>query len=207
MKRLVIHRALRARSRCQQPENSASTPPQRSFRSPSCRCTEQPPLRAPLRFQPVTLVSGSIDLGYRWVTGVAEASTLIARSSISAQAQTARHRLHDSRPQAPLFRPHRRARLRLGRRSLFDSSCDAKKAKLYDFSGDYRNIAYYNNLPAFADPFLAKRLILNEQALDTRKRIGDLRLELFPQATSSRISNTTTTPRRERVSRPSSPTQ
>ena len=31
---------------------------------------------------------------------------------------------------------------------------DVRKAKLYNFSGDYRNIAYYNNLPGFADPLL-----------------------------------------------------
>ena len=31
---------------------------------------------------------------------------------------------------------------------------NAKKAKRYDFNADYRNIAYFNNLPSFADPLL-----------------------------------------------------
>ena len=58
---------------------------------------------------------------------------------------------------------------------------DAKKAKLYDFSADYRNLAYYNNLPAFADPMLATTgVILNEQSLDTRQRISSFQLDLLP---------------------------
>jgi hypothetical protein len=54
------------------------------------------------------------------------------------------------------------------------------KAHAYDFSGDYRNLAYYNNLPAFADPLLSTGVVLNEQALDIRKKIGDYRLDLLP---------------------------
>ena len=58
---------------------------------------------------------------------------------------------------------------------------DVKKAKLYDFSADYRNLAYYNNLPAFADPMLATTgMILNEQSLDTRQRISSYQLDLLP---------------------------
>ena len=56
-----------------------------------------------------------------------------------------------------------------------------KKAKLYDFSADYRNLAYYSNLPAFADPMLATTgVILDEQSLDTRHRIGSYQLDLLP---------------------------
>ncbi len=58
---------------------------------------------------------------------------------------------------------------------------DARKAKLYNFSADYRNIAYYNNLPAFADPLLSSAgAILNEQSLDTRQKLGSFQLDLLP---------------------------
>lgn len=58
----------------------------------------------------------------------------------------------------------------------------ARKNKFYDFSADYRNIAYYNNLPAFADPLLPTGVILNEQSLDTRRRIGSYQLTLKPES-------------------------
>ncbi len=56
-----------------------------------------------------------------------------------------------------------------------------KKARLYRFSADYRNIAYYNNLPAFADPLLVTTgVALNEQALDTRQKISSFQLDIHP---------------------------
>jgi hypothetical protein len=60
-----------------------------------------------------------------------------------------------------------------------------QKAHLYNFSGDYRSMAYYSNLPAFADPLLANGIVLNEQALDTRKRISTWRLDMLPNHTLS----------------------
>jgi hypothetical protein len=54
------------------------------------------------------------------------------------------------------------------------------KSRIYDFTGDYRNIAYYNNLPAYADPLLSYGLVLNEQALDIRKRMSTWRFDLLP---------------------------
>src|SRR5208283_2618913 len=60
---------------------------------------------------------------------------------------------------------------------------DAMKTKLYNFSADYRNIAYYSNLPSFADPLQATTgVTLNEQSLDTRQHIGSFNLELLPGA-------------------------
>ena len=49
-----------------------------------------------------------------------------------------------------------------------------KKAKLYDFNADYRDIAYFNNLPSYADPLLARGIVLDEQSFDTRRHIGTL---------------------------------
>ena len=51
---------------------------------------------------------------------------------------------------------------------------DAKKAKLYDFSADYRDMAYFNFLPSYADPLLSRGIVLNEQSFDTRRRFGKL---------------------------------
>ncbi len=52
---------------------------------------------------------------------------------------------------------------------------DAKKSKLYDFSADYRDIAYFNFLPSYADPLLARGIVLDEQSFDTRRHFGSSR--------------------------------
>ncbi len=57
---------------------------------------------------------------------------------------------------------------------------DAKKSKLYEFSADYRDIAYFNFLPSYADPLLARGVTLNEQSLDTRRHFGSYRLDFLP---------------------------
>jgi hypothetical protein len=58
---------------------------------------------------------------------------------------------------------------------------DAVKQGLYRFDADYRSMAYYNNLPSFADPSLAVRgIALDEQSFDTRRHLGSYNLELFP---------------------------
>jgi len=114
------------------------------------------------------ILSGSIDLGYRWVTGV-YGSNPTYRSIVDL----------GSGPKLlgtdfTIIDPKKRFFDRIGVRAYdwgddpySTLHVDVSKAKLYDFSGDYRNIAYYNNLPAFADPLLANGIALNEQSLDT----------------------------------------
>ena len=57
---------------------------------------------------------------------------------------------------------------------------DARKAKLYDFNADYRNIAYFNFSPSYADPLLARGIVLNEQSFDTHRRFASFNLDLLP---------------------------
>src|SRR5580704_10278355 len=57
---------------------------------------------------------------------------------------------------------------------------DARKAKLYDLNVDYRDIAYFDALPSYADPLLANGIALNEQSFDMRRRFGSAELTLLP---------------------------
>jgi hypothetical protein len=57
---------------------------------------------------------------------------------------------------------------------------DAMKAKKYRLDADYRDLAYFNNLPSYADPLLTRGIILDEQSFDTRRHIGSYSLELLP---------------------------
>ncbi len=57
---------------------------------------------------------------------------------------------------------------------------DARKAKLYDLNVDYRDIAYFDALPSYADPLLANGVALNEQSFDMRRRFASAQLTLLP---------------------------
>jgi hypothetical protein len=51
----------------------------------------------------------------------------------------------------------------------------------YQLITDYRNFAYFDNVPSFADPLLAtKGIMLNEQSFDNRRKIGNVLFEVRP---------------------------
>ena len=54
---------------------------------------------------------------------------------------------------------------------------NARKLGIYDFSFDYRNLAYFNAVPSFANPFAPAGF--DEQAFDIRKHIMSVDLSLF----------------------------
>jgi hypothetical protein len=57
---------------------------------------------------------------------------------------------------------------------------DASKRGIYDFNFDYRDIAYFNLLPSFADPLLGTGLVLDEDSYFARRRMSDFQLDLLP---------------------------
>ena len=57
---------------------------------------------------------------------------------------------------------------------------DAEKSKLYRFSADHRDIAYFDFLPSYADPLLSRGIALNEQSYDTHRKMGSFQLDLLP---------------------------
>ena len=57
---------------------------------------------------------------------------------------------------------------------------DARKAKLYDFAADYRDIAYFDFLPSYADPSIGASIMLNQQSFDTRRRFAHFELNMLP---------------------------
>ena len=57
---------------------------------------------------------------------------------------------------------------------------DVSKEKIYRLTADYRNIAYFNFLPSYADPLRTQGTTLNENSFDTRLRSTGVQLELLP---------------------------
>jgi hypothetical protein len=59
---------------------------------------------------------------------------------------------------------------------------EAGLAGAYAFRVDYKNIAYFNSLPSYANPLLASGVLLSERAFDLRRRDLDTQLDLRPGA-------------------------
>jgi hypothetical protein len=60
------------------------------------------------------------------------------------------------------------------------SRLDAERGGAYRLSVDYRNSAYFNALPSFADLGIGRGVFLNQRSFDTRRKMLDSRLDLFP---------------------------
>jgi hypothetical protein len=54
----------------------------------------------------------------------------------------------------------------------------ARKSGIYRFTFDYRNIAYFNAVPSFANPFVPAGF--DEQSFDLRRRMTSFQLDLLP---------------------------
>jgi hypothetical protein len=133
-------------------------------------------------------VSGYIDLGYRWQTGVHGSfntyRSIVDLGSGPKLLGAEFTILNSVVPVGSRFFDRINVRLTdIGDEPYETYHIDFGKAKLYNFTGDYRNIAYYNNLPAYADPLLGSGIILDEQAMDIRKKLADFHLDLFPNHT------------------------
>ena len=57
---------------------------------------------------------------------------------------------------------------------------DAGKQGIYNFNFDYRDLAYFNLLPSFADPLLGTGVVLDEDSYFARRRMSDFNLDLLP---------------------------
>jgi len=126
-------------------------------------------------------LTGSIDLGYRWRTDVAgsfDTYRSIVNLGSGPKLLGGEFTLTDPKHRA-FEHIHVRA-YSWGDDPYSTFHLDAKKSKLYDFSADYRNIAYFNFLPSYADPLFARGIVLNEQSFDTRRRFANFMLDLLP---------------------------
>ncbi len=57
----------------------------------------------------------------------------------------------------------------------------ARKQGVYHLSVDYRNLAYFDYLPSFADPLLQTNgIMLNERSFDVKRRLASVQLDLRP---------------------------
>jgi hypothetical protein len=126
-------------------------------------------------------LTGSVDLGYRWRTAVA-GSLNEYRSvvDLGSGPKLLEAEFTIRPPNKRLFDSIHVRGYNWGDDPYSTVHVDARKARLYEFSADYRNIAYFNNVPSFADPLLARGIVLNERSFDIRRRFSDFQLDLLP---------------------------
>ena len=126
-------------------------------------------------------VTGWIDLGYRWVDdtgGSFETYRSFVNLGSGPKLLGTEFTLTD--PKHRLFDRLRVRAYNLGGDPDQTVHVDAETSKLYQFTGDYRDIAYFDALPSWADPLLSRGIILNERAYDTRRKMGNYQLDLLP---------------------------
>jgi hypothetical protein len=124
-------------------------------------------------------ITGSFDVGYRWVSNIG-GSVPTYRSIVNLGDGPKLNSLEFTilDPKARWFdRIDARANS-WGGEPYNTAHLDAFKRGLWTLSADYRNIAYFNAMPSFANPFAPQGF--NEQAFDTRRRTGYVNLQLFP---------------------------
>lgn len=140
--------------------------------------TETPPSAA--REEQIT---GSVDFGYRWVLGKG-GSEDVYRSIVNL-GEGPKLFGADASIRRPGGRFYDRVDVHAtswGGDPYNTARLDAARAGCYNFRFDYRNVAYFNSLPSFANPFVDAGALFSQRSFDTTRRLIDTELEMRPGA-------------------------
>ncbi len=158
----------------------AQTPPAQAETAKQDAPKQEAPVASPVP-STESWITGSIAVGYRWVSDIGGSSNAYRSlvdlgsgpklSGADFTITDPKHRWFDQ--------IHVRA-ANWGDDPYQTAHLDASKAKLYSFSADYREIAYFDLLPSYADPLMSRGIVLNEQSFDTRRRFASVSLNLLP---------------------------
>jgi hypothetical protein len=126
-------------------------------------------------------LTGWIDLGYRWGTGVGgsfDTYRSIINLGSGPKFLGANFTLTD--PKHKWLDTIQVRADSWGGEPSSSLHVEAKKSGVYDFNADYRDFAYFNFLPSYADPLIGTGVVLDEQSFDTRRKIAALSLDIRP---------------------------
>jgi hypothetical protein len=125
-------------------------------------------------------VSGSVELGYRFVAGP-NGNQDAYRSTVNlGQGPRLIGLDFTVRPVKLLFDRFEIQANSWGGDPYNTARLDVEKFGLYRLTADYRNTAYFNFLPSFADPTLNSGSLLTQSSFDTRIRTSDVQLDVLP---------------------------
>lgn len=126
-------------------------------------------------------LTGNIDLGYRWVqmsAGNFDVYRSVVNLGEGPKMLGADFRVTDEKKRAfdtLTFSMHQ-----WGGEPYSILRGSALKDGVYRVTGEYRSLAYFNNLPSFANPLLARGASLSQNSYDSRRRYSNVEIELFP---------------------------
>ncbi len=129
--------------------------------------------------------SGTLDIGYRWTTGLTGSEDLY-RSLVNL-GQGPRLLGANLNLESPLGGNKYVDRVQLNASSWGGDPYNtvrlfAEKAGHYQFSFDYRKVDYFNFIPSFANPLLGQGIFLGQHSFDSTRRTMDFELTLRPGA-------------------------
>lgn len=159
---------------------AAQEPPKPAEQAPAQAAAAAPSAASPVP-SGESWLTGSMDLGYRWRTDVGGSfDTYRSIVNLGAGPKLLGTGFTLSDPKHRVFDQIRVRAYSWGDDPYSTFHLDAGKSSLYSLNADYRDFAYFNFLPSFADPLLSRGVVLNEQAFDTRRRFGSFSLDVFP---------------------------
>ena len=127
------------------------------------------------------VLTGWIDLGYRWGTGVGGSfDTYRSIINLGSGPKLLGTDFTLTDPKHKWFDTIQVRADTWGGEPSSSVHVEAKKSGVYDFNADYRDFAYFNFLPSYADPLLGTGVVLDEQSFDTRRKIAALSLDIRP---------------------------
>jgi hypothetical protein len=133
---------------------------------------------------PEPKLTGQVDIGHRWVQEVIGSGRDVYRSIVNLGegpklfTGTAAWRS----PGAKWLDRLEVTANSWGGEPYNTGRLEAGLAGAYQLRMDYRNVAYFNNLPSFADPLLGSGLFLSQRAFDLQRRSLDTELKIKPGA-------------------------
>ena len=133
---------------------------------------------------PESMITGSVDVGYRWVSGPAGSFNTyrsIVNLGSGLKLLGAEFTIVDTKKR--LFDRIETRAYSWGDDPYTTMHVNARKQRIYDFNADYRNIAYFNAMPSFANPLLSRGSLLNQRSFDTQRRFSSFDLDIFPSRT------------------------
>ena len=127
------------------------------------------------------VLTGWIDLGYLWDTGVGGSyDTYRSIIDIHSGPKLLGTDFILTDPKHRWFDAIQVRATTWGAEPSSSVHVEAKKSGIYNFNAEYRDFAYYNFLPSYADPLLSQGIVLDEQSFDTRRKIAALSLDIRP---------------------------
>jgi hypothetical protein len=127
-------------------------------------------------------LEGSFEVGYRWIPNIS--GNLDAYRSVVNLGESPKLLDADFTLRDPKKRVFDRADVHAtswGGDPYNTLRVDIQKDSWYRLTADYRNIAYFNFLPSYADPTISQGLLLDQNSFDTSIRTTSVQLDLLPK--------------------------